>query len=497
MNWGYVISYPIYIGIALGAALMIVVMLGGAVSFASRFERYVFPVIFLCLIVDGSVSTLLSDRDLNSLGFIGVHSDGERGGLLGRIAHWGLTIGALTLCGALIINYLLARNREAIGVAKPYLLGFVAFFFTNVVTSSLFGTLPAFSHNYLYPLPVFLALCIGSLKNPLLIEKYIKTLLFGYLVVGLALAVALPKIAVQTGYAGLVPGFNIRLYGLAPHANVLAPVALVILLMEFQRPYAGRFWHRLTLIVAMAVLVLAQSKTTWVAALVAGTVLFLARPRSGIVHSLQGAMQGSAMIRVFPILGLLTLFAGGVALILFWEPEALWYRFMLTDAGTTVESMSGRMIIWQAAISEWLRNPAFGYGPTMWDLTYRVSMGLYSAFHAHNLFLQSLSTAGLLGLGGLLVYLWILGRGAWHTRTASRGVTLAMFAILLFRAITEVPLPTQSITSPDFLVHLALVISILNGFRPAPAVAATRATPQPGSMARAGYRRLPSEAPLS
>lgn len=482
MNLGNAIFYALYIGIAFGAALLIVVLLLGAVSFASKFERYVFPAIFLCLVLDGSIGTILSGRDLTLLGPIGLYAEGARGGLLGRITHWGLTIGALCLCVALLMSNLLGRNKAALGAVKPYLLGFVVYFFTNVVTSSLFGTLPAFSHNHFYPLLVFLALCIGSLKNPLLIERSIKTLLFGYLSVGLALAVALPKIAVQTGYTGWIPGFNIRLFGLAPHANVLAPAALIVLLMEYQRPYARRFWHLLILIVAIASLVLAQSKTTWAAALVAGMVLFQSRPGPGIGHSLRRAMEGSAFSRAIPFLGLFALFVGGEILIFFWDPEALWYRFMLTDAGTSVENMSGRMAIWQAAISEWQRNPAFGYGPNMWDLAYRVSMGLYSAFHAHNLFLQSLSTAGLFGLGGLLVYLWILGRGAWRTSTASRGVTLAMFAILLFRAMTEVPLPTQSITSPDFLIHLALVISILNVLKSVPDVATTREPRQPGHV---------------
>ena len=458
-----VIFYVIAFVSAFGLALFLTLLLGGGVAFNTRHGRYVIPAIILCLVAASGFATLLSGRDINLIGLYLDSENGGVGGFFSSMLQRSFSVMALTLSGAVIMTHLLNPAKTQLMEAVPLLQAYLFYFFTNAVMNALFGAHPTFIYNNYYSFPIILALFIGFRQDPELLERSVKTLLLAYLIFSLAAAAALPKVALQTGYPGWIPGFSVRLYGLAPHPNVLAPVSLVVLLLEWSRPYRNRFMHRLTLVVALAVFVLTQSKTTWAAAMVALVVIAIVQSTKLFSDAMSGKKEGTLVVRIGLGLLLLSLFVGGLAAIFLLHPDAIWNRFMQTTAGSSVENISGRMPIWQQAITEWLRNPVFGFGPTIWELEYRIKVGLLTAFHAHNQYLQSLSSAGLVGLIGLLVYLWVLGRASFPTAITTKGITLAMFAVLLLRTMTETPLPTQSIISPDFLVHIALLAAILNG----------------------------------
>ena len=68
--------------------------------------------------------------------------------------------------------------------------------------------------------------------------------------------------------------------------------------------------------------------------------------------------------------------------------------------GGQLTSLTGRTKIWFLAWEEFLASPWFGHGPSIWGDYYRFMIGIKTATSAHNQLLQSLSSAGILGLAG-------------------------------------------------------------------------------------------------
>jgi hypothetical protein len=64
-------------------------------------------------------------------------------------------------------------------------------------------------------LAIALAPPIAPEKVAVYAKRVLAILLYGSLI----LALLNPAHYVQTGYVGIIPGFNFRLHGLAPHAN--------------------------------------------------------------------------------------------------------------------------------------------------------------------------------------------------------------------------------------------------------------------------------------
>ena len=126
-----------------------------------------------------------------------------------------------------------------------------------------------------------------------------------------------------------------------------------------------------------------------------------------------------------------------------------------------VTSLTGRTDIWAVAIDTWKQYPVFGYGSSIWDQDFRQLIGMNFAYHAHNQFLQSLSSAGALGLAGLLVYTLALFRYAYGANTATRGLSLALFWVIFTRYFTETPLNMSSLFSGEFVTHLLLFTLVL------------------------------------
>ena len=163
--------------------------------------------------------------------------------------------------------------------------------------------------------------------------------------------------------------------------------------------------------------------------------------------------MGIAIAAIAAALGLL------VAMI-FFDPASMLERFLNTTAGKLTLNLSGRDRIWVVALDAWQESPVFGYGPTIWGPEFRQSIGMNFAFSAHNQFLQSLSSAGALGIFGLLIYLVTLLTYALRFAKSTGGLSLSLGVFLLLRSLTETPLVTETIFNGDFLIHI-LVFSFL------------------------------------
>ncbi|TMH81151.1 MAG: O-antigen ligase family protein, partial [Betaproteobacteria bacterium] len=230
----------------------------------------------------------------------------------------------------------------------------------------------------------------------------------------------------------------------------MGPLALVYLLLAMHQPFERRWLQRLGLVIGVAVLVMAQSKTTWIAAAITVPLLVLLRSRAWGPAAFSLLAAG-----VLVALAMLLLPAMGVSV----------EEFLETRQGHEAATFTGRDLIWTLAVQEWTHNPLFGYGLTMWNDAYRMQIGLEHAISAHNQFLQSLSMAGAMGLMGLLVYLGALFFYAIKARRGSRGLSVALLIVVLVRCVTETPLSlgagflTGAFVTQLLLFHIALAHS--------------------------------------
>ena len=134
----------------------------------------------------------------------------------------------------------------------------------------------------------------------------------------------------------------------------------------------------------------------------------------------------------------------------------LWAKLAVTSVGTDLSTFTGRAQIWAAALAAWQDSPVFGYGLEAWGPAHRVALGMPFAFSAHNQFLQSMSTAGTLGLISLLVYLATLGLWCFRAAKVTRGASAALFVFVLLRCITEAAVTPSTLFNGDAVTHLIL-----------------------------------------
>ena len=446
------IYYSIYFSVVLAGAIAVVLGLGLSVHMERRWGALFAPAIPFLISIGITIGSLLSGRNLKFAGFDVDFATGS--GETRAASVWGLrmiTISILIICFARIIGQILQRTPRDAAAGKSLFMAFVAFFIANNLLNSALGTQPTFVHGLLYPIVAITALYIARRESPATFIHLAKTGLFLMIILSLLLAVIAPNLAIQTGYKGWLPGLDIRLWGVGSNANSIGPLALVYLLLEYMQPYQRRVLRWSGILSACAVLVLAQSKTAWLAAIVAGSLLLWQR----YGRNNQG--------RIKPVFILVTLGLASTLLMVLMiiDPIRLWDQMLLTNAGSEALTLTGRLKIWQIAIMEWERNPLFGYGPEIWEQAFRARIGMSYAFSAHNQFLQALSAAGLFGLGTLTVYLWMLGRYAVQAAPFTKGVSTALFVTILLRCITETPLTMSTMLNGDFLTQLILFQMVL------------------------------------
>lgn len=271
------------------------------------------------------------------------------------------------------------------------------------------------------------------------------------MLLSLALAIIKPQLAIQPSYKGWIPGLSIRLWGVGSNPNSIGPLALLFLLLENMQPSKSTWLRWIAILSAFVVFALAQSKTVWLAGMVAVAILFWYRRG----RTASGGMDPRL------VLALIALLLVGTISLAFIDLERIWHKITFTQAGADIATLTGRAQIWATAIDTWKANPIFGYGPSAWGLEHRINIALPFAFSAHNQLLQSLSMAGTIGGVTLIVYLVLLGAGSFRAAATTRGISLALFATILFRCMTEA-LTLGTILNGDFLTHLILFAIVLH-----------------------------------
>lgn len=441
-----VVFVPLAMGIALLGLLQF--RLAGRVSAE---VRVVVAVVTMGL--GAMLSVVLTSRNLNDaelhLGAVQLYEDYASGFAASRWL-------SLLLLGAawveIVRGWLRARRTETADPAWPLLVALLGFYVGTLLIQGVFSEHPGFLYKELYIPIILLAVYyqpVVDLRRILVAAKgVVLTLMLGSLL-GM---VAFPDFVLHRPDPGAIPGIDWRLFGLASHANALGPMALTGALLELYAPSRSPWLRGLNLLATVAVLVLAQSRTAWAAAVL--MVLLVWLPlwlRSGNAQLADARRFRRAVWGL--VTGLVLLIALVFAMVTFGGSE---YLMRKTDFGT----LNGRFQIWDITLDAWRQNIAFGYGPEVWGFERRRQFRLFHVGQAHNQFVQTLGEAGLAGLLLLLLYLLALAVAALRNFVASRGLVLALLLLVLVRSITEAPMRSEGLLSwPTFLHVLLLLVA--------------------------------------
>lgn len=329
----------------------------------------------------------------------------------------------------------------------------VVYSLSNHFINSLFGTRPGFSHQAIYPLVTMAAATLATQQDPQRALHAARNVIFAILLLSAAALATHSELVLQRGYIG---GFMpVRYWGLGPHANVLSPLIVTFIALTLVYPFSRRWVQVFSLLLAFTSLVATQSKTAFVACtIVLGILGYYRYQRTATV----GRIGDSAMLPALLIGGVMLGAAGLLVAVVGFDAEDRVLRFLGSDSGAQLTSLTNRDQIWAHALREWRENSMFGYGPGIFDAAYRIEIGLSMAFHAHNQAMQSLGAGGSIGLAGLVVYFGVLAIYAFRARAASHGLSLALFALVATRSITETPLTLRAASTSEYLIHLALFI---------------------------------------
>jgi len=455
MNSNELLSLAYYGPIVLAFALALVAVQGAFLAIEQRYPRSTLVVVPVSICLGIALSTLLSGRNL-TFASMDIRLISSVAPVSGSSPLRVLTAVILAVCFAKVVALLMRRElpqAPKLG-GQTLLLTLFGFLVATHGLSAAFGAYPAFVHNSYYPIPIFVAFFMarGDDLSPCL--DAVKVSLLGLMVGSLLAAIAAPPLALQPNYVGSIPGLSVRLWGLGPHANAIGPLALLMALLLYLRPF-GRVWIQYAAwATLLTVLVLSQSKTIWAAGFFCLALLaFYGRGRDA-----KGRLKPGYLLAL--VIAVLCLVLAVVAA----DVGSLAGKLMASKEGAQLLTLTGRTTIWAEAWNTWMGHFWFGYGPEAWGALHRAQIGLPFAFHAHNQLMQSLSSAGVFGGLFMLLYLGCMLLASWRAAPLTRGVSLALGLVILMRAISEAPLELDGLFSGELLLHLTWFVLVLLPF---------------------------------
>lgn len=468
---------------ALAFVLSLVVIMAalGLSQIARSAGGRMFQALMWLLVLASAMAIVMSGRSLRLVDtglLIDVQSDSATA--LSAKVVLALTVGfAVMLCAARVtrvwwrrapVDRFAARDLQSPSdIALALLVFYVAF---SIVPFALAPDL-YFHVSLIYPFFIFWALLLWlpySAVDPVVVIK--QTL--AVLVLGsLGAAAAAPTLALQPGYAGLIPGFNERLWGITASANTLGSCALALFMIEFCEPSKRRWLHWILLVGAVVTMVMSQSKAA-IGTATLGTVLIgLWRWLQRIRDTAAGRGGRGELMAMLGFTAVASAFVAGLWFVIV-DPGLFGSlgRNLDSRAVSDLSTGTGRTLIWQFAIDAGLDSPIYGHGANFWGLETRLRTGLTGATHAHNQFLQVFSRSGFLGL---LSYLWFFGLMvvyAWRALGPTRGGSLAFMLVFFLRSLVEVPLQPNSLLGGEFFAFMMLLVYVIDrGAKPRVAAA--------------------------
>ena len=406
------------------------------------------------MVIFAAIDVLLSGRDLSQ-------SYMELAGLTAASRHpimpW--VQRAFSLALLLISLYRIAThfaNRRPVP-SMLLLAVFVAYWVGTVATTALLGAHRDVSHEYAYALVIGVACLLVTTQEIGAIADTARNTLFAIMLLSVGLVPVWPTLVLDASYMqGLLPGVP-RLGGVAPHPVALGMFAQTALLLLWARPFRIRWINVLAWVLGLSVLFFAQSKTAWIAFLLCATAMLAVRHGPSAWRRLGDPREGA-----FGIVACLTviLVAGALlALLLLTDVGGEVSDFLQTPQGAQLMTLTGRDQIWAVTWEVWREFRWFGYGPGLFDDEFRLAIGMPSATHGHNQFMDTLARSGTVGALALVVYAAVLLVLSFKYARRSGGLSLALFLALALRSVSEVPLMLFGYGTELFL-HLLLVVTL-------------------------------------
>jgi len=443
-------------GIALVLGLVAVVVQAVVLSLATRLGTYLLASVPMVALGAGALGVLLSKRDLHAnLLSGGMTAEGAGALWVTRFANLLLLALALAKLAHMLFSFgakaRLAERTEAGSANRRLFMAFIAYAFCSLILPMVFGTKPAFSHEGLIAVPMFAAAYLAR-GEP--IDHFLASFRWALLLIivaSLCVAVVMPQMAVSKYLTGLIPGLNVRLWGLTSHPNYMGALAITLMPILWLSPFRRGWLNKAAWALAALALFLTQSKTNWLAgAVVLGALLVFRHGRDE-----HGRLQ----------IGVWILLALGAAMLaaslLFIDVGVVMDRFLASDVGNGLSSLTGRTRVWEAAIDMWLDSPWFGYGPEAWSPLHRTELGVPFATQAHNQLLEALSWGGLAYAVPMIIYFVLLLRGAIRSSERTRGVSVALILVIAIRCVSEAPFGIGNMTSGDTVMHLLLFMLVV------------------------------------
>jgi exopolysaccharide production protein ExoQ len=348
-------------------------------------------------------------------------------------------------------GWLADRARAAPDPARPLLFAMLAYYVGTMTIQAVASDHPEFSARSLY-VPILLAAVYYQRPERMARVVDAARLVILLLMLGSLAGIWLyPDFVLHRPDPGWIPGISWRLFGLAPHANSLGPIALLGILLELHAPSRWRTLRWLVLASCAAVFVLAQSKTVWAA--VPMMLLFVWLPLNLSRTSADGDRGldfRRTVLTLSGVIGVLVLLAGLV--VAFDVIDFVEHRADLV-------TLTGRTRIWDITLQAWQENVLFGYGAGIWGPERQREFQMFYVGQAHNQIVQTLGEAGLVGVALLAAYLGTLLTTALSIFVASRGIVLMLLMLMLVRCVTEAPMRAEGILSWSTFVHVLLVVT--------------------------------------
>ena len=240
----------------------------------------------------------------------------------------------------------------------------------------------------------------------------------------LGIGIFLPDNAWGNDYfVSLIPGLYSRFYGVAVHANEMGALAGISVLMELDNLIGGtrkKWVGFLQLGLAGALLILTQSKTSFLACVVCAVYLALTRRTKAIPRVVQIVLV-AASVFVFSLL--------------LWALVGDWVQ----SNKESLSDLSGRTELWRYYFGVGLEKPWLGYGRELWtELQLSQSFRYkWAAGNAHNQFLNSFLMTGFWGFVLLIVFLLALFRSRTRMDRSSRALFTAVLIFMIIRCNSE------------------------------------------------------------
>lgn len=237
-------------------------------------------------------------------------------------------------------------------------------------------------------------------------------------------------------------GFRERLVGFTSSSNYLGLISAILFALEMPAILRRRGTAIGWASVALGACALSQSRTPLIA--IAMVIVLAAGYAVGLLK--RDRPRSSALLVALTVASLIPL------VFLIYAP--LSARQVVNDITT------GRVTIWETALSEFVASPVIGRGHSLFSQTYWENssvQGFYS--NAHNQMLESAARGGLLELLGLAIFLFGVLEMVKRSWPTEHGLTVLLLAVVMFsQLIVGTPLRTAGITWN--LVQLAALLGI-------------------------------------